>query len=226
VSAPVSAAADRRATTLVVNEIFHSIQGESRHAGRPCSFVRLAYCNLRCVWCDTAYAFDEGTETSVGEVLDRLAAFGTPYVLVTGGEPLAQPGVHDLIGALCETGHEVAVETGGSLDIAPVDRRVMIVLDLKCPGSGMLDRNRWANLDLLKPGDEVKFVIADRADYEWARGVLRERRLAGRHGLLLSPVHGALHPRLLAEWILEDRLPVRLQVQLHKYIWPPDRRGV
>jgi 7-carboxy-7-deazaguanine synthase len=120
----------------------------------------------------------------------------------------------------------VAVETGGSLDIAPVDPRAMIVLDLKCPGSGMLDRNRWANLDLLKPGDEVKFVIADRADYEWARGVLRERRIAASQGVLFSPVHGALHPRMLAEWILEDSLPVRLQVQLHKYIWPPDRRGV
>ena len=219
-------APDRRATTVVVNEIFHSIQGESRHAGRPCSFVRLAYCNLRCVWCDTAYAFDEGSETTVGEVVDRLAAIGTPYVLVTGGEPLAQPGVHDLIGALLDAGHEVAVETGGSLDIARLDRRVLIVLDLKCPGSGMMDRNRWANLDLLKPGDEVKFVVADRADYEWARGVLRERRLAARHGVLLSPVHGTLHPRALAEWILEDRLPVRLQVQLHKYIWPPDQRGV
>jgi 7-carboxy-7-deazaguanine synthase len=221
-----SHAPDRRATTVVVNEIFHSIQGESRHAGRPCSFVRLAYCNLRCVWCDTAYAFDEGSAITVGEVVDRLAAIGTLYVLVTGGEPLAQPGVHDLIGALLEAGHEVAVETGGSLDIAPVDRRALIVLDLKPPGSGMADRNRWANLDVLKPGDEVKFVIADRVDYEWARGVLRERGLAQRHGVLLSPVHGTLHPRALAEWILEDRLPVRLQVQLHKYIWPPDQRGV
>lgn len=217
---------DPRATTVVVNEIFHSIQGESRHAGRPCAFVRLAHCNLRCVWCDTAYAFDEGTGTTVGEVVDRLAAFGTRYVLVTGGEPLAQPGVHDLIGVLLGAGHEVAVETGGSLDIAPLDPRAMIVLDVKCPGSGMMDRNRWANLDLLKPGDEVKFVIADRADYEWSRDVLRTRGLASRHGVLLSPVHGALHPRALAEWILEDRLPVRLQIQLHKYLWPPDRRGV
>jgi 7-carboxy-7-deazaguanine synthase len=147
-------------------------------------------------------------------------------VLVTGGEPLLQPGVHDLIGELLDRGHEVALETGGSLDIAVVDRRVAIVLDLKCPGSGMAGKNRWENLDRLKPADEVKFVIADRADYEWTRAVIGERRLAGRCGLLVSPVHGQLQPRALAEWVLADRLPVRLQIQLHKYIWPPDMRGV
>jgi 7-carboxy-7-deazaguanine synthase len=216
----------RRATVLVVNEIFHSIQGESRHAGRPCTFVRLAYCNLRCVWCDTAYAFEEGRAATVGEILDRVAAFGARYVLVTGGEPLGQAGVHDLVGELLDTGHEVAIETGGSLDIATVDPRAMIVLDLKCPGSGMEERNRWANLDHLKPGDEVKFVVGDRADYEWAREVIRSRDLAARCGVLLSPVHGTLHPRALAEWILEDHLPARLQVQLHKYIWPAEMRGV
>ena len=217
---------DRRATVLKVNEIFHSIQGESRHAGRPCVFVRLTWCNLRCVWCDTAYAFEEGEDLAVGAIVDRVRGFGAPYVLVTGGEPLVQAGVHDLIGELLDAGHEVAVETGGSLDTAPLDTRAMVVLDLKCPGSGMVDRNRWENLERLKPGDEVKFVIADRADYEWARDVLRDRDLARRAGILFSPVHGGLDPRPLAEWILADRLPVRLQVQLHKYIWPADMRGV
>jgi 7-carboxy-7-deazaguanine synthase len=211
---------------LVVNEIFHSIQGESRHAGRPCVFVRLTGCNLRCVWCDTAYAFEEGSEMEVQAIALRVAAFATPYVLVTGGEPLAQKGVHDLFAALLHRGHEVAVETGGSLDIAPIDRRVMVVMDLKPPGSGMSDRNRWENLAHLKPTDEVKFVLSDRADYEWARTAIAEHGLAGRCGLLLSPVHGVLDPRPLAEWMLADRLPARLQVQLHKVIWPADMRGV
>jgi 7-carboxy-7-deazaguanine synthase len=222
----MESARDRRATRLVVNEIFHSIQGESRHAGRPCVFVRLTACNLRCTWCDTAYAFEEGEETTVGAVLDRVTAFGTPYVLVTGGEPLLQEGVHDLIGALLDRGREVALETGGSLDLRPVDPRVHVVMDLKCPGSGMEDRNRWENLDLLKPTDEIKFVIRDRADYEWSRDVVRRQPAAGRPGLLFSPVHDVLHPRLLSEWILADALPVRLQIQLHKYIWPADMRGV
>jgi 7-carboxy-7-deazaguanine synthase len=219
-------ARDRGATLLRVNEIFHSIQGESRHAGRPCVFVRLTGCNLRCVWCDTAYAFEEGEQHSVGEIVGRVEAFQTPYVLVTGGEPLAQEGVHDLITELLDRGHEVGVETGGSLDISGLDRRAMVVLDLKCPGSGMTTRNLWSNLDRLKPTDEIKFVVADRADYEWARAALREHRLAGRCGLLLSPVHGVLAPRDLAGWILADRLPVRLQLQLHKAIWPADMRGV
>ena len=162
----------------------------------------------------------------VGAVADRVGGYRTPYVLVTGGEPLAQPGVHDLFAELLDRGHEVAVETGGSLDISPVDRRVMVVMDLKPPGSGMTDRNRWDNLRYLKPTDEVKFVLADRADYEWARDVIAAHRLADVCGLLLSPVHGVLPPRPLAEWMLADRLPARLQVQLHKVIWPADMRGV
>jgi len=217
---------ERAATRLTINEIFHSVQGESRHAGRPCVFVRLTHCNLRCTWCDTAYAFEEGSDMPVGAILERVAAYGTPYVLVTGGEPLLQDGVHDLIGELCDRGFEVAVETGGSLDLAPLDRRAMVVMDLKCPGSGMGGRNRLENIEILKPGDEVKFVVADRADYEWSRGMIERHRLAGRCGVLLSPVHGTLHPRHLAEWILADRLPVRLQLQIHKFIWPPDARGV
>lgn len=222
-----AATSERRLeTTLVVNEIFHSIQGESRHAGRPCVFVRLTGCNLRCAWCDTAYAFEEGTSRTVAEVADEVDAFGTRYVLLTGGEPLLQPGVHDLAAVLLERGCEVAIETGGSLDLAPLDRRVMVVLDLKCPGSGMSARNRWENLSFLKATDEIKFVIRDRADYDWAREVIARERLDERCGLLLSPVHGVLSPRALSEWMLADRVPARLQLQLHKYIWPADMRGV
>ncbi len=217
---------DRTATVLKINEIFHSLQGESRHAGRPCVLVRLTFCNLRCAWCDTPYAFEEGSDLPVGAVLSRIAGYGTRYVLITGGEPLAQEGVHDLIGELCDRGFEVAVETGGSLDLAPLDRRAMVVMDLKCPGSGMSGKNRWENLDFLRGTDDVKFVVADRTDYEWAREVIERHRLAGRCGVLVSPVHGLLQPRLLAEWILADHLAVRLQLQIHKYIWPSDMRGV
>ena len=220
------AAPGRAGTVLKINEIFHSIQGESRHAGRPCVFVRLTWCNLRCVWCDTAYAFEEGEDRPVGEILEAVAAYGTRYVLVTGGEPLLQDGVHDLIGELLDGGYEVAVETGGSLDIATVDRRAMIVMDLKCPGSGMAARNRWENLPLLKSADEVKFVISDRVDYDWAKEMIERHLSSARCGVLLSPAHDHLDPRRLAEWVLADRLPVRLQLQIHKYIWPPDTRGV
>ena len=220
------AARDRTATSLTVNEIFHSIQGESRHAGRPCVFVRLTWCNLRCSWCDTDYAFEEGEETTVGAVVARVSSYGTSYVLITGGEPLAQEGVHDLIGELLDRSCEVAVETGGSLDISSLDPRALVVMDVKCPGSGMHAKNRWDNLKLLKPTDEVKFVIADRADYEWTKEIMARHRLAGRCELLLSPVHGTLQPRSLAEWILADRLPVRLQIQIHKFIWPAGLRGV
>ncbi len=217
---------DAAATVLRVNEIFHSIQGESSRAGRPCVFVRLTACNLRCVWCDTAYAFEEGRTTSVAEIVSRVTRWSTPFVLVTGGEPLLQDGVHDLIEALLGRGREVAVETGGSLDISGLDPRVAIVMDLKCPGSGMDGHNRWENLRWLKSSDEIKFVLADRADYEWAAGVIRERRLTTICHVLLSPAHGLLDPRALAGWILEDGLDVRLQVQIHKYIWPADMRGV
>jgi len=222
----MAAPRERSATRLRVNEVFHSVQGESSHAGRACVFVRLTGCNLRCTWCDTAYAFEEGEERSVAELVGQVRSFAIPYVLVTGGEPLLQSGVHDLIGELLDGGLEVAVETGGSLDVAPLDRRVMVVLDVKCPGSGMSAHNRWENLSLLKPTDEIKFVIADRADYEWARGLVRERRLDARCGVLFSPVHGAVPPADLAAWMLADRLPVRLQLQLHKYIWSPAARGV
>jgi 7-carboxy-7-deazaguanine synthase len=211
---------------LLVNEIFHSIQGESTQAGRRCSFVRLTGCNLRCVWCDTAYAFDEGTDMEVEEIVRRVEGHGAGLVLVTGGEPLAQQGVTALVAALLGRGLEVMIETGGSLDISGLDPRVRIVMDLKCPGSGMDLQNRWQNLQALKPSDEVKFVLSNRDDYLWARQVVRENRLAGRCTVLFSPVHGVLSRRCLAEWILEDGLEVRLQIQLHKEIWPAGTRGV
>ncbi len=212
--------------TLRITEIFHSIQGESTQTGRPCVFVRLTGCNLRCVWCDTAYAFEGGEAMSIEAIADRVAAYGTDLVLLTGGEPLAQEGVHDLIDRLLEQGREVMIETGGSLDIARLDRRVRVVLDVKCPGSGMEPKNRWENLEHLKPTDEIKFVLNDRRDYEYARDLIRRRELVGRATLLLSPVHGVLAPRELAEWMLSDRLPARLQLQIHKMIWSPDARGV
>jgi 7-carboxy-7-deazaguanine synthase len=211
---------------LRITEIFHSIQGESTQAGRRCSFVRLTGCNLRCVWCDTAYAFEGGRDVAIPEIVREVESHGAPLVLVTGGEPLAQPAVHDLMEALLAAGKEVMIETGGSLDVSRIDRRVRIVMDLKCPGSGMERMNRWENLALLKPTDEIKFVVADRADYEWSREEIRRRRLWEAATVLLSPVFGAMDPRALAEWILEDRLEVRMQMQMHKAIWPSEMRGV
>jgi 7-carboxy-7-deazaguanine synthase len=211
---------------LRITEIFHSIQGESTQAGRRCSFVRLTGCNLRCVWCDTAYAFEGGRDVAIPEIVREVESHGATLVLVTGGEPLAQPAVHDLMEALLAAGKEVMIETGGSLDVSRIDRRVHIVMDLKCPGSGMERMNRWENLALLKPTDEIKFVVADRADYEWSREEIRRRRLWEAATVLLSPVFGAMDPRALAEWILEDRLEVRMQMQMHKAIWPSEMRGV
>jgi len=211
---------------LRITEIFHSIQGESTQAGRRCCFVRLTGCNLRCVWCDTAYAFEGGRDVAIPEIVREVESHGAPLVLVTGGEPLAQPAVHDLMEALLAAGKEVMIETGGSLDVSRIDRRVRIVMDLKCPGSGMERMNRWENLALLKPTDEIKFVVADRADYEWSREEIRRRRLWEAVTVLLSPVFGAMDPRALAEWILEDRLEVRMQMQMHKAIWPSEMRGV
>jgi 7-carboxy-7-deazaguanine synthase len=209
-----------------ITEIFFSIQGESTHAGRPCVFVRLTGCPLRCTWCDTAYAFHGGTERSLDSILREVESYGCRLVEITGGEPLAQPEVHALISALADRGHRVLIETSGALDITPVDPRATLIMDLKCPGSGMADRNLWANLPRLKPTDEIKFVIKDRADYEWAAATVREHALTDRHTVLFSPVFGELEPRVLAEWVLADRLPVRCQLQLHKYIWDPAMRGV
>ncbi|CAE6708017.1 MAG: 7-carboxy-7-deazaguanine synthase QueE [Nitrospira sp.] len=211
---------------LNVTEIFHSIQGESTHAGRPCVFIRLTGCPLRCTWCDTAYAFYGGRDLTEDDVIARVRAFGCPLVEVTGGEPLSQPDAFPLLTRLCDEGFEVLLETSGALDTAGVDRRVHVVLDVKCPGSGMAERMHWPNLQRLASHDEVKFVIKDRGDYEWAREVIRSRDLAARCTVLVSPVFGETDARQLAEWVLADRLPVRFQLQLHKHVWAPDMRGV
>jgi len=212
--------------SLVVNEIFHSIQGESSQAGFPCVFIRLTACNLRCTWCDTEYAFTEGERMSVPEILERVGAFGCRRVEVTGGEPLLQEAALGLMSELCDRGYDVMLETGGALSIAAVDGRVRRIVDIKCPGSGMSDRNFWGNIRELKPTDEVKFVLRDRADFEWAMEAIREHGLSDRCPVLFSPVFGELDPAALAAWILESRAPVRMQLQLHKFIWEPSTRGV
>ncbi len=212
---------------LRINEIFFSIQGESTWAGRPCAFVRLTGCDLRCSWCDTEYAFHEGRTMAIEEVAAQLLGYGCDLVEVTGGEPLLQAGVYPLIARLLDTGTTVLVETSGASDVSRLDVRAIKVMDLKCPGSAESARNLWSNLEHLTPRDEVKFVIADRADYEWARDVLRRDNLAPRvNAVLMSCVFGRLEPALLAGWILADRLPVRMQLQMHKHIWAPDARGV
>ena len=212
---------------LTVNEIFHSIQGESTFAGEPCVFVRLTACDLRCTWCDTAYAFYEGRKMSVDEVLEAVDGFDCPLVEVTGGEPLLQPDVIPLMSRLLERGKTVMLETGGHRSIAAVPAGVVRIMDVKCPGSGEASKNEWANLGMLTPADQVKFVLKDRADYEFARSVVERESLTERVGaVLFSPVHGVLSPREVAQWILADRLRVRLQLQAHKFIWPPDTRGV
>ncbi len=211
---------------LKIYEIFYSIQGESTFAGRPCVLVRLTGCQMRCSWCDTEYAFHGGAWMGLEEVLAKVAAFGCPLVEVTGGEPLLQPGCLPLLTALCDAGYEVLLETGGGLDIAPVDARVRRILDIKCPGSGESGNNRWENLAELRATDEIKFVVADRGDYDWARGVIAERGLAGVCPLHFSPVWESCPPAELAAWILADRLPVRLTLQQHKILWGKDTRGV
>ena len=212
---------------LTINEIFHSIQGESTFAGLPCVFVRLTACDLRCTWCDTPYAFHEGQKRSLEDVLAEVARYGCPLVEITGGEPLLQDDVYPLMERLLATGRTVLLETGGHRSTERVPPGVVTVLDVKCPGSGEADRNDWTNLDRLRPGDQVKFVIGDRVDYEFARDVMARRELAGRaSAVLFSPVHGVLEPRRLSDWILADRLPARLQLQMHKYIWDPTTRGV
>ena len=211
---------------LTVNEIFHSIQGESTRAGDPCVFVRLTACDLRCTWCDTPYAFHEGRKMSIDEVVKTVDGYGCPLVEITGGEPLLQDEVYPLMERLLQGGHTVMLETGGHRPIDRVPAEVIKVVDVKCPGSGESDKNHWPNLDALAPHDEVKFVIADRADYEYAREIIATR-LRGRHApILFSPVHGTLDPKTLSEWVLADRLAVRVQLQIHKIIWTPDTRGV
>lgn len=212
---------------LTVNEIFHSIQGESSRAGTPCVFVRLTACDLRCSWCDTPYSFYEGRKRSIADVLAEVEAFGCDTVEITGGEPLLQDDVYPLMDELLACGRTVLLETGGHRSIARVPRAVVKVVDIKCPGSGEAHRNDLENLARLAPHDELKFVIRDRADYEFALAMVRDEKLAARcAAVLFSPVHGVLDPKTLSEWVLADRAPVRLQLQLHKYIWSPTERGV
>ena len=212
--------------TLKINEIFFSIQGESTYAGLPCVFVRLTYCNLRCTYCDTSYAFTEGRDMTLEEILTQVEGYGCRLVEITGGEPLLQKNVYPLMTELCDRGYQVLLETGGHMSIRTVDSRVVRIMDIKCPSSGESDKNDWSNIEALTARDEVKFVIGNREDYEWAKRILFQHKLNERCTVLFSPVFNALPNRQLAEWILEDKLPVRFQLQLHKYIWEPDRRGV
>lgn len=211
-----------------ITEIFHSIQGESSYAGSPCVFVRLTWCNLRCSWCDSEYTFSGGTEMTVDEVLDKVRRYPCRLVEITGGEPLAQKKeCTELVRRLCDEGYEVLIETSGSLDIGGLDDRAVRILDIKCPGSGEESRNRWENLNHLTPRDEIKFVVLDRQDFEYALGVIDRFHLADREPeVLISPVWGRLELAELADWIVKSGRPLRMQLQLHKYIWGPDVKGV
>jgi 7-carboxy-7-deazaguanine synthase len=215
------------ADQIRIHEIYESIQGESTFAGLPCTFVRLSRCNLRCRWCDTPQAFEGGTQLSRADVLGRALSFGTPLVELTGGEPLLQPGAIPLLRELCDSGRTVLLETSGERDISEVDPRVHRIMDLKAPGSDESHRNRWENIEHLTQQDEVKVVLSDRADYEWAKGVIEAHGLADRvNAVLLSCVWGELDPKDLVRWVLEDNLPVRVQIQMHKVIWDADTEGV
>ncbi|MEN3038741.1 MAG: radical SAM protein [Candidatus Kryptonium sp.] len=212
---------------LTVNEIFYSIQGESSWMGLPCVFVRLTYCDLRCIWCDTEYAFYEGTDMTIDQIIEKVKSYNCKLVEITGGEPLLQENSLKLMKRLCDENFTVLLETGGHRDISQVDPRVHIIMDIKCPGSKMSHKNRWENINYLSQKDEVKFVIKDRNDYEWAKDIIKKFNLAGKVGaILFSPVFGEIEPVEIVTWILEDKLPVRFQIQLHKYIWSPTARGV
>jgi len=212
---------------LTINEIFYSVQGESSHAGRPCVFVRLTACDLRCSWCDTPYAFHEGTKRSLESVFAEVDTYQCPLVEVTGGEPLLQADVYPLMEGLLASGRTVLLETGGHRSTARVPAGVVTILDVKCPGSGESEKNDWTNLERLQAHDEVKFVIKERTDYEYAREIVARHDLARRAAAVhFSPVHGVMDARTLSEWVLADSLPVRVQLQLHKYIWDPTTRGV
>lgn|SRR3954468_3339004 len=213
--------------TLTVNEIYVSIQGESTWAGERCVFVRLTFCDLRCSYCDTEYAFYEGRKQTLSEIVSAVESFDCPLVEITGGEPLLQKNVLPLMATLCDAGHTVLLETSGAHDISLVDRRVHRIMDLKTPGSGEIGRNRFENIEQLSERDEVKFVIGSREDYEWSREQLRRFDLASRvRAVLFSPIFGRIEPQQIVDWIVEDKLPVRFQLQMHKFIWPPTQRGV
>ncbi len=208
---------------LRISEIFHSLQGETSRVGLPTVFIRLTGCPLRCTWCDTSYAFTGGHNMEIAQILEEVARHRTRYVTVTGGEPLAQKNCLELLTALCDAGYDVSLETSGALDVRAVDARVAKVVDIKAPGSGEVERNLWSNLEHLNPHDEIKLVLSDEADYLWARQVLAEHALGRKCAVLFAPVQGKLAPALLADWILRDELPVRMQVQLHKLLWGDER---
>ncbi|HEU4435876.1 MAG TPA: radical SAM protein [candidate division Zixibacteria bacterium] len=212
--------------SLKVNEIYFSIQGESSYAGLPCVFVRLTGCNLRCVWCDTEYAFYEGEWKSLDQIVAEAAQFGCKLVELTGGEPLLQKESFALVDKLIDAGFKVLVETSGSISLKMLNPEAIKIMDVKCPGSKMTEKNRWENIDYLTPKDEVKFVLADRADYDWAVDVMRKYKLDRKATVLFSTVFGALEPVRVVEWILQDKLPVRFQLQMHKFIWHPETKGV
>lgn len=212
--------------TLKINEIFYSIQGESTYAGLSCVFIRLTGCNLRCSYCDTAYAFYEGEDKTFSEILEQVKSYNCNLVEITGGEPLIQKDVLPFMHELCERGYEALLETGGHMDISGVDSRVKRIVDIKCPSSGESEKVLWKNIDYLDKNDQLKFVVATREDYLWAKDVIAGRCLAAICPLILSPVFGKIDYAMLAKWILEDHLPVRLQLQMQKFIWPPDARGV
>jgi 7-carboxy-7-deazaguanine synthase len=216
-----------REKTLTINEIYHSLQGESTWAGWPCVFVRLTFCDLRCNYCDTEYAFYEGNKRSLGEILDAVTAYRCRLVEITGGEPLLQKSVLPLMSMLCDSGYTVLLETSGAHDISKVDPRVHRIMDLKTPGSGEVDKNLWSNIDHLTARDEVKFVMGSREDYDWSRDKVQRYGLPSRcHAVLFSPIFGRIDPREIVEWILADNLNVRFQLQMHKFIWSPTQRGV
>ena len=214
------------ADKLIINEVFFSLQGESTHAGRRCVFVRLSGCNLRCTWCDTAYAFQEGRERTFDSLLEEIESYRCDLIEITGGEPLLQKNVQRFMEKLSDAGYEVLLETGGQINIGMVDNRVQRIMDVKCPSSGESERNHWDNMSLLTDRDQVKFVIGNREDYDWAKQVISRYKLEEKCPLLMSPVFAMMSGRKLAEWILEDNLKVRFQLQLHKYIWSPDAKGV
>ena len=211
---------------LKVNEIYYSIQGESTSAGLPCVFVRLTYCNLRCTYCDTEYAFYEGKDYSIESIIDEVKKYDCRLVEVTGGEPLMQPECLDLMKKLCDEGFEVLLETGGSLPVNEVEKRVKIIMDLKCPSSRMMGKNLYENIDHIKPTDEIKFVIGSREDYDWTKEIMNKYKLNDKCEILLSVVLGALEPLMLVDWVLKDKLKVRFQLQMHKFIWDPQTKGV
>jgi 7-carboxy-7-deazaguanine synthase len=211
---------------IKINEIFYSIQGESSFAGLPCVFIRFTYCNLRCTYCDTEYAFYDGNELTIDEIIKQVEKFDCHLVEITGGEPLIQENIQTLIQELFSHNYEVLIETGGHVDIEQVDKRVKIIMDIKCPSSGESEKNLWSNLDKLQPSTELKFVMGDKNDFEWAISIIHKYKLKQNNTILFSPVFGKLNNEKLANWILDSKLPIKMQIQMHKYIWDPDKRSV